>query len=296
MPELIWAVHISDGALTSIWLLGGTVLAIVLATFGAWRIRDEEIPQIALLTAAFYVASLLHVPVGGTSAHLLLNGLLGVMLGRRAALAIPVGLMLQAALMRHGGFTTLGINSCVMVLPALAAGQLFALLRRVPWVRSTWFRAALVALSTLLWILSLLYSVILFVSNFHGDLTRPDTTAANAWTFHPAVLAGAVLLSILAAWVERRMENSPEFPVGLLIGELTVLCTVLFNCLVLALGGLDRESWSLLALVQFILHLPIAVMEGTVMGFLIGFLVRVKPQMVGWTTPEKSQCTVDPLP
>src|SRR5262245_32385819 len=129
-----WAVHISDGVLTPEWLAGGFLLAGVLAFVGSWRIRDEEIPRVALMTAAFFVVSLIHVPVGGTSVHLLLTGLVGVILGWRAALAIPVGLFLQAALLNHGGFSSLGVNSCVMVLPALLAWQLFAGLSRMHWV------------------------------------------------------------------------------------------------------------------------------------------------------------------
>src|SRR5205085_10423419 len=122
----LWAVHISDGVLTGPWCVGGFLVAALLAVLGAERIRDEEIPRVALLTAAFFVASLIHLPVGPTSAHLLLNGLVGVVLGRRAGLAIPVGLFLQAALIGHGGFSTLGINACVMTLPALLAWWLFA--------------------------------------------------------------------------------------------------------------------------------------------------------------------------
>src|SRR5438876_252344 len=153
LPAGVWAVHIADGILTAPWLAGGAATAVLLAVFGAWRIREEEIPQVAVLTAAFFVASLIHVRVGPTSVHLLLNGLIGVVLGRRAALAIPVGLFLQAALIGHGGFTTLGINSCVMVLPALLAGQMFLGLQRVPWIHRPWFRAGLVAGSALLWML-----------------------------------------------------------------------------------------------------------------------------------------------
>src|SRR5919198_257382 len=103
---LLWAVHISDGVLTLPWLTGGFALAALLAVWGAWRIRDEEIPQVAVLTAAFFVASLIHVREGPTSVHLLLNGLVGVVLGWRAAVAIPVGLAMQVALLGHGGFTT----------------------------------------------------------------------------------------------------------------------------------------------------------------------------------------------
>ena len=73
------------------------------------------------MAAAFFVATLIHVKVGPTSVHLLLNGLVGVILGRRAPLAIAVGLFLQAALLGHGGFLPLGVNTCVMSLPALLA-------------------------------------------------------------------------------------------------------------------------------------------------------------------------------
>ena len=132
---LPWAVHISDGVLSAPWLAGGFAVSGLLALLAAYRVRDEEIPQIALLSAAFFVASLLHVRLGPTSVHLLLNGLVGVVLGRRAPLAILIGLGLQAVLLGHGGFTTIGINACVMTLPALLAGWLFAVLLRVPLIR-----------------------------------------------------------------------------------------------------------------------------------------------------------------
>jgi cobalt/nickel transport system permease protein len=147
----LWAVHIDDGVLAWPWWSGGFAVTGILALFGAWRIRDEEIPQIAILTAAFFVASLIHVPVPPTSVHLLLNGLVGVILGRRAALAIPLGLFLQAALLGHGGLFALGVNSCILLLPALLAWQTFALLQRVPLLRRQWFAIGLIiGLSTAL--------------------------------------------------------------------------------------------------------------------------------------------------
>src|SRR5262245_32010012 len=102
----LWAVHIADGLLSPPWLVGGFVLAGLLTLAGLLRVRDEEVPRIALLTAAFFVASLIHVRVGLTSIHLLLNGLVGVLLGRRAAVAVVVGLALQAVLIGHGGIST----------------------------------------------------------------------------------------------------------------------------------------------------------------------------------------------
>ena len=77
------AVHISDGVLSDWWIAGGLALMVVLMIPALVRVRDEEIPRIALLTAAFFVASLIHVRLGPTSVHLLLNGLVGVILGWR---------------------------------------------------------------------------------------------------------------------------------------------------------------------------------------------------------------------
>src|SRR5687768_5775543 len=114
---MLFAVHISDGVLNAPWQAAGFLGAGMLLALEAWRLRDEEVPQIALLTAAFFIASLMHIRVGPTSVHLLLNGLAGVLLGGRAALAIGVGLLLQAILVGHGGFYTLGVNTCVMGLP-----------------------------------------------------------------------------------------------------------------------------------------------------------------------------------
>src|SRR5262245_64893220 len=122
MPVL--AVHISDAVLTWPWLLAGFAVAALLVAWGSRQIVDEEIPRIGLLTAAFFVASLIHVRLGPTSVHLLLNGLVGVLLGTRAALALAVGLFLQALLLAHGGYTTLGINCIVLTLPALVARPL----------------------------------------------------------------------------------------------------------------------------------------------------------------------------
>ncbi len=113
--------------------MGGYLLAAALAWLGSRRLRDEEIPRIAVMSSAFFVASSIHVPLVGTSIHLLLNGLVGVILGARATLAIPLALFLQAALLFHGGFTTLGVNTCVMTLPALMAALVFAGLRRTSW-------------------------------------------------------------------------------------------------------------------------------------------------------------------
>ena len=50
------------------------------------------------------------------------------------------------------------------------------------------------------------------------------------------------------------------------------------------------------ALAELIIHLPIAVIEGIVLGFTVGFLVRVKPELLGWhAEPEKTPCVADTM-
>ncbi len=289
---MLWAVHIGDGFLQWPWLLGGFAVAGLLVLVGAWGIRENEIPRVAVLTAVFFVASLIHVPVPmGPRTHLLLNGLLGVVLGRRALLAIPVGLFLQAALFGHGAFTTLGVNSCIMALPALLAWGLFHGLRRLPWLLKPWCRAAVVSVCTAAFVLSAVYAVALLVTNPVREVEYLDTSWANAVTFHPATLVGALSVGAVAAFLERLLENGPEFPLGLLIGGAAVLATIALNSLVLIWGGVS--DWHVLALVTWLVHLPLAVLEGFILGFTVAFLARVKPELLGLVPVQREECLVE---
>ena len=285
------AVHISDNILAMPWLAAGFGGMALLLLLGSWRIRDDDIPRIAMLTAAFFVADLIHVPVGPTSVHLLLVGLIGVVLGRHAALAIPLGVFLQYVLMLHGGYTTIGINSCIMAVPALLAWQLFAALQRVPWVRQPWFRTALVAFSVFLWLLTLVFSAALLWTNRSSELSHIDATMAVRMLLEPATLAVCLAGALLAAWIERRLENAPEFAVGLLIGELAVIAAVFLNGLVLVWGR--QEDWPSLVLTTLVPHLVIAAIEGIILGFVVGFLARVRPALLKGFPTEKPKCAIE---
>ncbi len=118
-------VHISDGVLApEVWITGYIITAIILF-FTLRKMRADDIPRISVVTSAFFVASLIHVPMGPTSVHLILNGLMGILLGIYSYPAIFIGLLLQALLFQHGGITTLGINTIDMGIPALIAYYLF---------------------------------------------------------------------------------------------------------------------------------------------------------------------------
>ncbi len=291
----LFGVHISDGILRPEWEWGGFALAALLALYGAWGIREEEIPRVSLLSAAFFVSSLIHVPLpGGTTAHLLLNGLLGVVLGRRALLAVPVGLLMQKVLFNHGGYFSLGVNACVMGLPALAASVQFASLRRLSILRRAWFGSLDVVVSTVVFGLTFVYAVTLLVTNALNNLADADLLTANRFTFHPITLFAVLVLAAVAVWVERRLQNPPDFCLGLVIGESSVLLTMLLNGLALIFGGPPRTHS--VVLLTFLLHLPLAVIEGIILGFTVGFLARVKPEMLGSIAPEKRECPVEPIP
>lgn len=106
--------HISEGILSVPVLAGGFVGTAILAAVTLRKMDMEEIPKISVVTAAFFVASLIHVPIGFTSIHLILNGLVGITLGFRSFPAIMLALVLQALLFGHGGVTVIGINSIML--------------------------------------------------------------------------------------------------------------------------------------------------------------------------------------
>ena len=111
--------HISEGVLSPAILGLGAALAAVCTAAGLRRLDHERLMTVAILAAAFFVGSLIHVPIGPASAHLILNGLLGAILGWAAFPAILVALVLHAVLFQYGGFTVLGVNTFNMAFPAV---------------------------------------------------------------------------------------------------------------------------------------------------------------------------------
>lgn len=124
--------HIPDGILSAPVLVGGVVLAAGSVAFGLRCLDDRMVPRAAILSAALFAGSLLAVPVGPSSVHLLFSGLLGVMLGPAAFLAVLVALLLQALLFGFGGLTTLGVNTVNIALPGVLVGLMLG-----PVIRGT---------------------------------------------------------------------------------------------------------------------------------------------------------------
>ena len=113
--------HLSEGVLHTPVLLAGVAFAVVGVAVGLRRLESERLPLTALFAAAFFVAGTIHVPVGIGSVHLILNGMAGLFLGWAVFPAFFIALLLQVLFFSFGGFAVLGVNLCVMALPAVAA-------------------------------------------------------------------------------------------------------------------------------------------------------------------------------
>jgi len=118
-------VHIAEKILSPPVLAAGVALTAAGTYMGLRKLDYEKIPMVGLLSATFFVASFVHVPVGPSSAHLIMNGLAGMLLGWSVFPAFLVALALQALLFQYGGITTLGVNTFNMAMPGLVCYALF---------------------------------------------------------------------------------------------------------------------------------------------------------------------------
>lgn len=117
--------HISEGILSGPVLTAGAALAAVGTGIGLKKIDPDKIVHVAILASAFFVASLIHVNIGPASAHLILNGIVGLLLGFAAFPAILTALLLQSVFFQYGGLTALGANVMIMAVPAVLCHYLF---------------------------------------------------------------------------------------------------------------------------------------------------------------------------
>ncbi|MCW2310217.1 cobalt transporter CbiM [Rhodobium gokarnense] len=192
--------HIVDGALTLPVVAGGAVVAAGGIALGLRSLTMEKIPAAGVLSATFFVASLIHVPIGPSSVHLIMNGLAGLVLGWAAFPALFIGLLLQAVFFGFGGLTVLGINTLNIALPAVIV---YYLCRRGIAARSSAVAAGwgalggglAIALTTLLVALALSLS---------GDEYIP--AAKLVFFAHVPVMAVEALLTGAAVLLAHRVK------------------------------------------------------------------------------------------
>lgn len=110
--------HISDGILSSEVVIATSVISLALVAISLKNLKNKNIALISAMSAIFFIASFVHIPLGPTQIHLVLIGVIGILLGSGVFLAIAIALLLQATLLGYGGLSSLGANVIIMALPA----------------------------------------------------------------------------------------------------------------------------------------------------------------------------------
>ncbi len=211
--------HISDGVLSGPVLAAGWAGAAVLAGATMRNMDMEEVPKLAVIAGVFFVASLVRFPIGAASVHLILNGLVGVILGKRAFPAILLGLILQAILFGHGGVSVIGVN---------------------------------------------------------------------------AVMLGGGALVAYGFWQLRHMVSFPKRDIifGGLSGAVGVLAS---GCVLSAVMVTTGDEFIAVAKAVLWIHVGIMIFEGLVVAACVGFLIKVRPDMLaGWKPASASPSMAGP--
>lgn len=128
--------HIADSILPTSWCAAGHVAAWAGVALLSRRLDPPEVVRMGLVASAMFAISLVHFPLGGTSVHLGLYGLTGILLGRRAFPVVVAALLFQTFLFQHGGVLSLGMNALNMGAGALLAAALWRWLPGPVWLRA----------------------------------------------------------------------------------------------------------------------------------------------------------------
>ena len=112
--------HISEGILSGGVLAVGWAGPIAGVSYGLRKTNTDKIIQTALISSAFFLASLVNVRTGPSSTHLTLLAPMGLILGHAVFPAVFTALLLQALLFHFGGLLVLGVNTFVMGFASLA--------------------------------------------------------------------------------------------------------------------------------------------------------------------------------
>ena len=111
--------HISEGVLSGAALAVGWAGTVTCTAIGLKKTDTNKIVRTALLSSAFFLASLVNIRIGPSSTHLSLLAPVGLILGWSSFPAMLVALLLQAVLFHFGGLLVLGANTFIMGMPAV---------------------------------------------------------------------------------------------------------------------------------------------------------------------------------
>jgi len=127
--------HISEGVLSTGIIAISTIVLAPLIINSIRKLDPDDVSKVALLSALFFVVSTIHLPLGVTSVHFMMLGIIGIMLGWHSFTALLIALLLQAMLIGFGGISSLSADTLNTGIGALSGFYLFKLLKdRLPTV------------------------------------------------------------------------------------------------------------------------------------------------------------------
>ncbi|MFA5525157.1 MAG: CbiM family transporter [Tissierellales bacterium] len=194
--------HLADGVLSTpviIATFGASIGALAIAAKG---IEEEEIPKISLMSATFFAASLISIPVPPTSVHPLLCGLIGIILGKRTALAFFPALLLQALLFKHGGITSLGADTIMLFIPVYIS---YLLYNKLP-IKKPLIRAGLVGVVSV--IMTVIILIILLALTDQRFAQGDFSVVKIAIVGHLPILIGeSIITGFAVQFIEKNKPN-----------------------------------------------------------------------------------------
>lgn len=190
--------HIPDGVLSWPVIAVGGVAAAAAVAVGVRSLDEQQIPRVAIVASAFFALSLFSIPLGPSSIHLLLGGLMGLILGVAIFPAVLAALLLQAVMFGFGGLTSIGVNTINIALPGAVAGMIFApLVARADAARAALYGglcAACAVLGT-----GLMVSLSLFASS--SDFATSSRVVA--FSYVPLLIVEALVTGFCVSFVKR---------------------------------------------------------------------------------------------
>jgi len=198
-------------------------------------------------------------------------GIIGVLIG---VIAVIMAVILTSAIYIITGKEFFDV--AIIVAVTLAVISLIAALLRIPdTVRSRIFFAIVTALFVVLLFFSIFSFVALIVSgkNFFAIAITLATTNI------PVTLVVAAVIGFDIAYLVRAYSAARIWIFGAFVGGLTTLLTVIFTAV--ALITTSEEAFFDLAIILALAHIPIMLIEAVVLGSIVAFLYRVKPELIG---------------
>ncbi len=135
--------HIPDGLMDpTVAAIGWIEFAVALSAavlFSSRRLKDKDLPRIAMFSAGIFVAQIINFPVGGgTTGHLIGGALFAILVGpAQAMMGMSIVLVIQALLFGDGGVTVLGLNGINMaVIAPLSGWGVYVLLKSLSTAES----------------------------------------------------------------------------------------------------------------------------------------------------------------